>query len=191
MRSGKYKEDNVMDLSKLEAYLEELFVKKVPALPDGVKKFIVEYIPYLSLFGGLMSFLSAYWLWQWAHAVNYLTVYYGIPATSTSRMSIWVWISVGVSITQAILYLRAYSPLKDRKKAGWNLLFYVSLLYIAYAFVGIFITNYGGFGNFIGSLIGTAVSLYFLFQIRGKYLGRSSKAASQSSTEKPADTTKE
>lgn len=180
-----------MDLSKLEAYLEGLFVKKVPALPNGVKKFVVEYIPYLSLFGGLMSFLSAYWLWQWAHAVNYLTTYYGIPATTTSRMSIWVWVSVGVSIVQGILYLRAYSPLKDRKKAGWNLLFYASILYVAYAFVGIFISNYGGFSTFVGSLIGAAISLYFLFQIREKYLGRSSKAASQPSTDKPAETPKE
>lgn len=180
-----------MDASKLEAYLEEMFVKKVPALPDGVKKFVVEYIPYLSLFGGLISFLSAYWLWQWAHAVNYLTVHYGIPATTTSRMSIWVWLSVGVSIVQGIIYFRAYSPLKNRKKAGWNLLFYASLLYIAYALVGIFITSYGGFSNFIGSLIGTAISLYFLFQIREKYLGRSSKAARQSPTENPSETTKE
>lgn len=177
-----------MYISKFEDSLNELFVKKAPAVPEGVKKFIVEYVPYLSIFGGFLSILSAYWLWQWAHAVSYLTTYYGISTPATDRMDIFVWLSLIVVIGQAIIYIRAYSPLKRRSKTGWNLLFYASLLYVLYALISVFINSYGSFGNFIGSLIGTTIGLYLLFQIRSSYLGRRSGVTEPKDHQKASNT---
>ena len=64
----------------------------------------------------------------------------------------------------------AFSGLKARKKSGWNLLYYALLLNLAYGIVMAF-TNYGGFSYLIGAVIGSAIGLYLLFQIRSSYLG--------------------
>ena len=57
---------------------------------------------------------------------------------------------------------------REKKKSGWNLLFYALLINVAYGFVVMF-TDYGSVGSFIGSLIGSAIGGYFLFQIRSSY----------------------
>ncbi len=47
-------------------------------------------------------------------------------------------------------------------------MFYAFLVNVIY---GIFIlfTDYGGLGSLIGAVIGSAIGLYLLFQIRGNY----------------------
>jgi hypothetical protein len=59
-------------------------------------------------------------------------------------------------------------PTKERRKSGWDLMFYAVLLNTVYGLVLLF-TDYGGVGSLIGSLIGTAIGLYFLFQLKPKY----------------------
>lgn len=175
-----------MNITKLETSLNDIFVKKAPALPEKAKTIIVQFIPWVTLVLGILAGLSALWLWQWAHTVNQLanTVYewsssYGVTTQAVDRMNIFVWISLLIMLVQAVIYIMAFSPLKSRKKSGWNLLFYASLLYVAYGFVSIFIDSYGGFGRFIGDLIGAAIGLYFLFQIREHYLSKNTTGATK------------
>jgi hypothetical protein len=63
----------------------------------------------------------------------------------------------------------AFPATKARTKRGWDLMFYALLVNIVYGVIILF-SNYGGVGNFIFSLIGSAIGLWLLFQIRGKYL---------------------
>ena len=79
------------------------------------------------------------------------------------------------------MYLAAFPALNVHKKSGWNLLFLVSFINIVYGVVIMF-TNYGGVGNLIGSIIGTFIGWYFLFQIRDYYLGK--KAVEAKTTDK-------
>jgi uncharacterized membrane protein HdeD (DUF308 family) len=79
----------------------------------------------------------------------------------------------------AVVYIVAFPALRARKKSGWDLLFYAALLNIVYGFVTLF-TDYGSVGNLVGTIIGSAIGLYFLFQIRSLYL----KAPATSATHK-------
>jgi hypothetical protein len=165
-------------LADLEKTLDEVFVKKAPALPENGKKWIVEYLPWINVILGVLALWAVYTLWNWArwtsewaeYANSLSAMYGGSAAVSTSRWTVGVWLSLAVLAAQAILYILAFPALKARKKSGWNLLFYAALVNVAYGLVVLF-TDYGGFGSFIGSLIGTAIGLYFLFQVRSHYLG--------------------
>lgn len=170
-------------LKSLETSLEDIFVKKAPALPAGGKKALVEYLPWINLVVGLLSLWAAYALWQWAHvasrAIDYLnsiSSLYGGQAVATNRMSVGIWLGLIVMAVQALLYLAAFPGLRDRKKSGWNLVFYALLVNVVYGVVVLF-TDYGGVGNLIGSAIGSAIGFYFLFQIRGSYSGAKVPAA--------------
>jgi hypothetical protein len=167
-------------LQSLENNLEDVFVKKAPALPENGKKAIVEWLPWINLILGLLSLWAAYTLWHWAHVADKLVDYansisaiYGGPVVH--RMSAMVWLSLIVMVVQAVIYIVAFPALRDRKKSGWDLLFYALLVNVVYGVVVMF-TDYGTFGNLLGSLIGSAIGLYFLFQIRGHYLGARTKA---------------
>lgn len=166
-------------VTSLEKSLNDIFVKKAPELPKGGKKFLVEYLPWLSLIIGVLSLWSAYVIWDWAHVAkgyvdlaNSLSAAYGGPAVASgTRLSVGIWLGVGVLVVEGLIYLAAFAPTREKKKSGWDLLFYASLLNIAYGLVIMF-TAYGGPSNFIGSVIGTAIGLYLLFQIRASYTAK-------------------
>lgn len=161
-------------LQNLESTLDELFVKNAPALPDNAKKAIVRYLPYINLILGIVTLFTAYGLYNAAHTVNRLIdslgAVYG-TAASTGHVPVSVWLAIAVLALEAGIYVAAFGPTRDRKKAGWDLLFYALLINVAYGIVAVF-TDYGGFGRLFGSVIGSAIGLYFLFQIRGQYLGK-------------------
>lgn len=167
-------------LNDLENSLEKVFVKNAPKLPEKAKETIVEWLPWINLVLGILTLWSAYVLWHWAHLANGLANYvnqlsqtYGINTPAAHRLGAVVWLGLIVLAVEGILYIMAFQATRARAKNGWNLLFYALLVNLVYGFVNIF-SNYGGFGSFIGYLIGTAVGLYFLFQIRSRYLGTKS-----------------
>ena len=162
-------------LASLEKSLDEIFDKNAPQLPAGLKKFIVQYLPYINLVIGVLTLVAAWSLWNAAHTVNSLVDYtsnlsaiYGGEQISTNRLTFTVWLALGVLIVEALIYLAAFPGTRARKKSGWNLLFYALLINLAYGIVVAF-TDYGGFGSILGSLIGSAIGAYFLFQIRSSY----------------------
>lgn len=164
-------------LQGLENSLDDLFVKQAPELPTNGKKALVQYLPWISLALGIISLWAVYVLWHWAHLANNLINYansisaaYGGPAIANNRLSFGIWIGLAVLAVEAVLYILAYPGLRDRKKSGWNLLFYGLLINVVYGVVILF-TSYGGLGNLIWSLIGSAIGFYFLFQIRASYKG--------------------
>ena len=65
----------------------------------------------------------------------------------------------------------------------WLWLFYATIVNIVYGFILMF-TDYSGVGSFIGTLIGSALGFYFLFQIRDRYLGSSAKTSTPKNTSK-------
>jgi hypothetical protein len=170
----KYKiGDKIMNiLNSLEKSLADVY-KGAPALPASAKKFLVEYMPWITLVIGLFTLLSVYWLWQWAHVANSLINYantisaaYGGPTVS-NRLDLVVWLGLIVLLVEAILYIAAFPALKARRKSGWDLLFYALVVNVVYGVVVAFSAY--GVGHLFGSLVGTAIGLYFLYQIRPSY----------------------
>ena len=168
------KEIGMSATNSIEKRLDEIFVKNAPALPAGGKKFLVEYLPWISLVVGAVTLLMVINLWHWAHVANGLINYanqisaaYGGTKVG-DRLTVTIWLSMAVLVIEAVLYLAAFSGLKNKKKAGWNLLFYALLVNVVYGIIALF-NNYGGIGDLLGSVIGFAIGAYFLFQIRASY----------------------
>lgn len=169
-------------LNSLEKSLGDVY-KSAPELPANGKKALVEWLPVINLVLGLFTLWSVYVLWHWAHLANGLINYanqlsaaYGGGKVVDDRLGVMVWVSLVVLAVQAVVMLLAYAPLKARKKQGWDLLFYATLLNLAYGVATAF-TDYGG-GHLISSLVGAAIAFYFLYQIRSSYTVKAKAAKS-------------
>jgi succinate dehydrogenase/fumarate reductase cytochrome b subunit len=150
--------------TSLEKKLDRIFVKKAPPLSSNARRAIVAYLPYINLVLGVLTLLVAWGLYDAAHTVDYLVG----SSAAVSRLTFTVWLAIAVLIIEAVIFIAAFPASKARKKPGWDLIFYAFLINVAYGIVILF-TDYGGLGRLIGSLAGSAVGFYFLFQIRGNY----------------------
>lgn len=174
-------------LDPLENKLNEIFAKNLPALPEGGKKFLVTYLPYINLILGVLVLLSVLSLWRWATAANDLVnnlnslseAYGGATITAGDRLGPVIWLALITLAVQGALYVASYPGTKARKKSGWNFMFYALLVNVAYGVVMVF-SAYGGLGSLFGSLVGTSIGLYLLFQIRASYsTGKATKKAAK------------
>ena len=165
---------------QLETTLGTLFEKNTPKLPPDARKMVAEWAPWAALVAGLLALWSAYALWTWAHVVSGILDYtnslcaayatYGCaPVAAASRMGIWVWLSLAFLLVEGGLFLLAFPGLRAHKKAGWNYLYWGALVNIGYSVVSL-LTGYGIF-NFLGSLVGSAIGLWLLFQVRAQFTG--------------------
>lgn len=162
-------------VKKIETKLADVY-KGAPALPKKAKDTIVEYLPYLVLLGGLLQLWAAYVLWRYVDRfgevsdyLNSVSRYFAnteVGLTSGERTVIYV--GLATLAISAVLLLVSFSPLKQKARKGWELLFLVSLVQLVYGFIAIFMHGQG-FGSFIVNVIAAAIGFYFLFQIRDHY----------------------
>ena len=143
-----------LDMSGLESALEDIFVKKAPALPKNIKEIIVTYGPWLILVSLIFSLPS-------------LLTLFGL-GTIGSPFGYWGSTRYGHRLGSSLIFLFiitllnaiALPGLFKRQQKGWQLLFYSSLV--------AFIQNLLNFN--LGSLvIGSAINWYFLFQIKSSF----------------------
>jgi hypothetical protein len=138
----------------LEKELEPIFLEKLPAFPDNVKEPIAQYGPYVMLvlaIIGLFGLLAAFGIGTAALGV-------GVAAYGGGFN---FYIGIAFAAITMIMYLMAFSPLRARKRAGWNLIYYATLL----NFVGSIVQL-----NIISGLIGAFIGFWILFQIRDKFV---------------------
>lgn len=163
-------------MHQLEEKLNDLFVKSAPfQIPENGRKGIVSVMPWVALIGGVLMLLAAWGVYQAATAVSYwadwantLGSAYGAPYTPSS-VSLVVWITLALLVVEAVMFFLAFPALKEHQKKGWNLLFWLTLLNIVQTVLQLF--GYINLGSMIFALLGSAVGLYLLFQIRGYYTG--------------------
>lgn len=168
-------------LSSVENKLADAY-KDLPKIPEGGRKALVNWAPWLALAFGILSLLSALWLYNWAHAANNVINYtnelsrsLGVTSPANeARLTLAVWIGLAVMIVEGVIYLLAFPKLKERLKSGWDLLFLGTLVNLVYGIVIVF-TSYSGVSGLIGSLLGTAIGWYFLFQVRSYYSAAAKK----------------
>lgn len=167
-------------LQSLEDQLAGLF-KDLPALPKGGKDALVQWWPYLALLLGALQLFAAWGLWNLANYANawldYASRIAGTPVGYSDSDKMIIYGGVILLVVNAVIFFMAYAPLTKKLKKGWDLLFLATIINLVYGVVQIFMTG-RGIGSFIGSLLGTAIGLYLLFQIRDRYAAK--KAAKTS-----------
>lgn len=141
---------DMQQIAELEKTLELYLVKKAPALPKNVKETLVKYSPWITLIVLVLSLpalmdgfslgLSNSILRQILGPGHYITLIFLLITVVLQGMSI------------KGLFVRA--------KSGWSLVFYSILVSAVYNLL---------LGNWGGLIIGTAVSLYIVFQVREYY----------------------
>jgi hypothetical protein len=137
-------------LIDLEKKIDKFVNKKTPALPNKVKEMIVKYGPYLIL---VMMMYAMYLLG------------FGLGLTPFAfmggfRVGFSFIISIIFYLITIILEIMALPALFKRQIKGWKILFYLSLLTVLSNLISL---------NLASLIIGTAISWYFLFQIKSYY----------------------
>ena len=141
-------------LGDLEAKLEKIFVGKAPALSDNVKEIIVKISPYLAVVSMVLLLPLLLGLF------GISTFLMPFAALGGIHMSLTYLVYLVFSIAMIVLELMAIPGLFKRQESAWRLIFYSTLLSLVDQ---IFSFNLGGL------IIGGAISLYFLFQVKSKY----------------------
>jgi len=144
---------------KLEVTLEEYLGKKAPQLPKAWKDALVKFVPYLVIIGvvvGVLGFLALLGLG------TFLVPLGTIGGMMTGRPFFGVGYILNILFLGAIVLLEglAIPGLFSRSKKAWNFLYWSVL-------VGA-VQNVVSF-NIGGLVIGTLLSLYFLFQVKEYY----------------------
>lgn len=141
-------------LVKLENLLDEYLIKKAPPLPVGVKDFIVNVMPYLTV----IFLILALPLILGLIGVSALTLPFAAVAGVGAGFSYFAGIIV--TIITAVLEIMALPGLFKRQKKSWTLLYYSALIGGVSSILSL---------NLWGLVIGTGLSLYILFQIKSYY----------------------
>lgn len=160
-------------LETLETKLDEFLHKKAPVqLPEGGRAWIARNAWWLALIGGISLLWSTLSLWRVGHTVDRMveTVNYWAGQPYVHHLGAGYYLSLLLMGITGIVMLVAAANLKEMRRTGWLYLFYAMLLQVVAAVLLLF-TSYGGFGDFIGSLLSAVVGGYFLFQIRSYFTG--------------------
>lgn len=142
---------------KLIKLLEQPY-SKAPVLPANAKEFIVSVAPWLSLIFGVLLVLTGVGGLGWFSAFSPLTTMYAGVGNTTLLLVASILI-----IAQGAVMIMAFSPLKARRKRGWNLWVWTELLAVLSSVLSLSI------GSIVWAIIGAAVAFYFLFQVRSYY----------------------
>jgi predicted neutral ceramidase superfamily lipid hydrolase len=165
-------------VKKIETKLEEAF-KGLPEFPKSSKETLAQIWPWMALIAGILQIAAAWALWRLTRvvdAINQIATYYSqYYSTQNVGLSTYdktvIYLGIIMLIVDAVILLMAFSPLRERSRKGWDLLFLGALINVAYSVVSIFI-NGRGVSSFIMSLIGSAIGFYLLFQVKEKFNGK-------------------
>jgi hypothetical protein len=167
----------------------------LPVLPKEAKEWLAKVWPWFALIGGAVQVVAAWFLWDVVRVANNRlddvnnvykdltghSLHYGYSATDKTI----IYGGIIMLLISGVIALMAWPKLKARDSKGWDLLFLALLIEIVYTVYSLIVPE-RGFGGFISSLIGVAISAYLLFQMRDVY--KHNKAVgvkpSESKTEK-------
>lgn len=147
------KSSAMTSLKNLEDTLNGYFVKKAPfQIPGEIKEILVKVTPWLILIGLVFQLL--------AFGVSTLLAPFALLGGASS---VGLLVSAVSNLLTMVLAVIALPALLKRKKSGWNLLFYASLISLVGSLVS-FVSV-----NLVGTLLMTILSWYVLFQVRSMY----------------------
>lgn len=141
-------------LGQIDSFFTTYLAKKAPSLPAGVKEFLVKFGPYFYILVILLSIVPVLALLGITALFAPVAYMGGIRAgTSFSLAGLFL-------LATLVLDGLAIPGLLKRSLNGWNLLFYSTLVGAVYSILSM---------NLSSLIIGTGISLYFLYQIKSYY----------------------
>ena len=140
-------------VSSLEMKLNEYFYKKAPALPTGIKEFIVWIAPYLTILGIIFMVPAVF-------ALLGIGALFAPAIIAAGGIGFAGAISLLALVATIVLDVMAVPGLFSKKKEAWDKMFYVSLINVVVSLLG---------GHWFSLIIGALISWYILFQIRPSY----------------------
>lgn len=165
-------------MNGIETGLDKMF-KAIPSLPEGARKGLAKALPWIALVGGILALIGCWYVYQAATFVSQFSSYadslynaLGYTTAATTGASVFIWVSLGLLVAQALMFLIAFPSLQKGKKSGWNLLLWAAFVNIAYDIIySLFGYGYMNFGQLIMYLVGALIGLYLLFQVRPYFMG--------------------
>lgn len=166
-------------IESLEKKLAGMY-EQLPHLPKGGRQWLGENAWWLVIIGvvlsvmGLIAIVSA--LLFVGGAITALggvsggSVGAAVGAVAGGVILVAGLVSIAVFVAETVLMGMAISPLKEHKKRGWTLLFYVALINAASVIVTS-VLNLNIFSLVFG-LFWVAVGGYFLFEVHGFFGGK-------------------
>jgi hypothetical protein len=142
-------------LGQLETILDEYLVKKAPfQIPDNIKEILVQFAPWITLIVLLMALPALLFVLGMGSVVAPFAYLGGVRAGTT------LTVAYIFTIVALVLEAIALPGLFNRKRSGWNFVFYASLVSLVEGVVS---------GNIVSALVGAIIELYVLFQLKEKY----------------------
>ncbi len=141
-------------LNKLEKQLEPIFTKQLPPLPENIKEILVKISPYLAIVGVVMSLPAIMAVLGLGALAAPFAVLGGVSTFANFSLSI-----IFVIINTVIMAM-AIPGLFARTQKAWQLMFYSSLISAVSSLISM---------NLGSLIIGTAISFYFLLQVKSYY----------------------
>lgn len=147
----------------IEGWLETYLVKKAPfQIPANGREWLVKAAPWIDLVLLILllpAILLVFSVGSFVGVVN--------PAIGVAVGPLY-WLAILVLVVQAVVMGVALPGLFKRKRSAWKLLFWATLVSIAYGLVG-WAGTPTDIGGLFWSLLSAVISLYILFQIRDYY----------------------
>lgn len=143
-------------MEQLNKTLELYLVKKAPALPGNIKELLVKFAPWISILLvvlGLPAVMALFGLGAMMYSIPYAG--YGMYRAGGGFSLAALFL-----IATLALQTLAVPGLMKRKVAGWNFIYY-----------GVWVSAVSSllYGQIVSLIIGTLISLYFLFQVKSLY----------------------
>lgn len=144
-------------LAQLEDTLDEYFGKKAPALPQGIKDFIVKVAPYLTIIGLILTIPAILVLLGLGSIATVLAPMGGVQSVSTLPN---MWIGILLLVPVVILEAMAVPGLFAKKAVGWRYIFWAQLISLVSNLIQL---------NIVSAIIGAVIGFYILFQVKSLY----------------------
>jgi uncharacterized BrkB/YihY/UPF0761 family membrane protein len=163
------------EVKQIESSLEKAF-KGLPDISESGRESIAKILPIGALIVGVLQLVAAWSLYDIVRVADkFSDTVLGSLGVGTSLLSggdkLFIYLGLAFLVVDSVILLMAYSGLAARKKRGWDLLFLGALLNAAYAVLSLFITGQG-FGTFLMNVIGSGLTFWVLFQVKGKFGGK-------------------
>lgn len=142
-------------LNQLEETLELYFGKKAPAMPLGIKETLANIGPWILMIMLVLTVPGLLAAFGVGTILSPLSYFYGSISTGFNFILSWI-----ILVAIVVLEVKALPGLFKRQMSSWRLLFYASLLGSIQSLVSL---------NILSFVVGSAISMYILFQIKPLY----------------------